>query len=65
MNDSYGWQKFAANERINEYRRQADAHRQAKSVKDNSKVEGSLFGKVSFAFIISALIVVVGFLLNG
>jgi len=65
MNGNYGWQEFAAKERSRGHRHQAEAHRQAKSRKDNSKVEGSLFGKVSFAFIISALIVVVGFLLNG
>ncbi len=65
MNSNYEWQKFAANNRIKGYRRQADAHRQAKQHAAVGKEERSAVGKVGFALAIGIALLVIGFMLTS
>ena len=63
MNDSYHWQKHQAQERIENYRRQAQVHQQMKDPDSIVKENGPSIGKVSFAIAISISLVTIAFLL--
>jgi len=65
MNGNYEWQKFSANKRIEGYRRQADAHRQAKQNVAAEKENRFAVGKIGFAFAVGIALLVIGFMLTG
>lgn len=65
MDGNYEWQKFSANKRIEGYRRQADAHRQAKQNGAAGKENRLAVGKVGFAFAVGIALLVIGFMLTG
>ena len=65
MNSIYEWQKFETHRKIDGYMRQADAHRQAKRQVAEEKGSHFVTTKLSFASIISIVLLVIGFLLTG
>lgn len=65
MNDSYYWQKHQAQERIENYRRQAEVHRQMKDTGLIVKGKNLAVGKISFAIAIGVSLVAVAFLMSS
>jgi len=64
MNSNYEWQKFAANNRVENYRRQAEAQRQSKQ-NAPKKENSSVMSTIGFAFAVGLVLFVIGFLLSG